>query len=108
MTDAFYGPRSRVNAAALLASAAAVGLDPRVVRTAPNGYLVPEEVLSHLNGLSDIKEGVTYPAPERPRGNYGREKWAEYARLRGLEVADEDTRDDLIAKVDALDEKEND
>lgn len=117
MADAYYGPRSRSNARALLDAAAALGFDSRVVRTAQNGYMVPEEIVAYLAPLKEIEEGVVYPPPqeappvvlERPRGNFGREKWADYARFRGIAVTDEDTRDDLIAKVDALEnEKEND
>lgn len=121
MTDVFYGPRSRSNARALLAAAAELGLDARVVRTTQNGYFVPGEIVSFLEGVAEIEEGVTYPPPpedapedqqvlERPRGNFGREKWAEYAKFRGLEVADEDTRDDIIVKVDTFEtnEKETD
>jgi hypothetical protein len=112
MTDAFYGPRSRANAAALLAAAAELGLDARVIRTTMSGYLVPDAVLERVKGLEDIEEGKTYPdpaeAPERPRGNASLEVWATYARALGVEVTEEDTRDGLIAKVDALNKKETD
>jgi predicted peroxiredoxin len=112
MTDAFYGPRSQANAQALLMAAAELGYDVRVVRTTLSGYLVPEAVLERVKGLDGIQEGVTYPepsrAPERPRGNASLAVWADYARALGVEVTDEDNRDGLIAKVDALNEKETD
>lgn len=39
--------------------------------------------------------------PERPKGNASREAWAEYARAQGFDVAEDATRDDIIAAVDA-------
>ena len=47
MVDKFVGPRDRSTARKLLAAAAELGLDSKVVRTTTHeghGYLVPEEV----------------------------------------------------------------
>jgi len=44
------------------------------------------------------------PADEqdaRPKGNASREAWAEYAKSKGVDVADADNRDDIKAAVEA-------
>lgn len=47
---------------------------------------------------------VDAPAIERPRGNAGREVWAEFAAVHGVEVTDEmgrnDIRDTVVAKLE--------
>lgn len=104
MSDTFYGPRSRKSARMLLDAAASLGLPARVVRTRTRGYVVPEDVLEAALGSRDIQPGVEYPAPdsEPPRAGSGssRGAWAEYAKGQGVEVSDEDTRNDIILKVD--------
>lgn len=118
MKPGFYGPRSRANARLLIDTAEALGFPTSVVKTTRGGYLVPEEILQAVLGVSDIEEGVTYPAPadeaqveqeadekpERPNNGASRPAWAEYAQSVGIEVTDDDTRNGLIEKVDALQE----
>lgn len=47
---------------------------------------------------------VDAPAVERPRGNAGRDAWADYARAHGVDVTDEmgrnDIRDTVVAKLE--------
>lgn len=47
---------------------------------------------------------IDAPAIERPRGNAGREVWAEFAAAHGVEVTDEmgrnDIRDTVVAKLE--------
>lgn len=45
--------------------------------------------------------GAELSEPPRAGQGSGREAWAEYAAALGLEVADGDTRNDIIAAVDA-------
>lgn len=104
MTDVFYGPRSRSNARALLASAEALELDPSVVRTTQGGYLVPSELIEHMESLAHIKEGEMYAppggeAPTRPNVNESKADWFEYAKAIGLAPVDETTKADLIDMV---------
>lgn len=47
--NAFVGPRSRDTARALIDAATEIGLDPQVVLTTTNGYLVPVEVVDHID-----------------------------------------------------------
>jgi hypothetical protein len=112
MTDAFYGPRSRANAQALLEAARALGLDARVVRTTLSGYLVPEAVLAHMEGVLEIEEGTVYPepvAPKRPQVTENKATWAAYATHLGLEVTEDTTKADLIDMVKTAEAgKEND
>jgi len=111
MKPGFYGPRSRANAALLIAAAESLGHPTSVVKTARNGYTAPQDVIDVALGVSGIEEGVTYPAPsepepegqdegstavETPRGNASREAWAKYAFDRfGIEVTDDLSRDDI-------------
>lgn len=105
MADTFYGPRSKTNARMLLEAASSLGMHPRVVRTRSNGYVVPQEVLEAVLEVSDIKPGVEYPAPspEPPRAGAGssRGAWSAYAESLGIDVQDDDTRNDIMAKIDA-------
>ena len=109
MKPGFYGPRSRANAALLIAAAESLGHPTSVVKTARNGYTAPQDVIDAALGISEIEEGVTYPAPtesepegqeqaaavEKPRGNASREAWAEYVSSLGLTVGDDLSRDDI-------------
>lgn len=115
MKTGFHGPRSRANAALLLGAAAALGYPAQVIKTTRGGYSAPEDVIQAALGLTAIEEGVVYPAPSepapepaeekvRPNNGAGRPAWADYAESVGIEVTDEDTRNGLIAKVDALQE----
>lgn len=42
---------------------------------------------------------ATTDTPEPPAGNAGAEKWRDYARSLGVEVADDATRDDVKAAL---------
>jgi hypothetical protein len=112
MTDAFYGPRSRANAQALLEAARALGLDARVIRTTMSGYLVPEAVLAHLKGVLEIEEDVVYPVPDepkRPQVTENKATWFGYAALIGLSPSEDMTKADLIDMVKTAEAgKEND
>lgn len=112
MSEATYGPRSKANARLLLDAATALGYPSRVVRTWRGGYTVPQDVLDAALGVEEIEEGVEYPVPEietpvavpePPRGGpaASRDVWIEYATYLGIEVADDDTRNEIIEKVDA-------
>lgn len=118
MTDVFYGPRSRSNARALLASAEALGLAASVVRTTMNGYLVPAALVESMESLSGIEEGKVYEvpsdeiglegeAPARPNVNDSKADWSRYATAIGLSPAEDVTKADLIDMVKTA-EKEND
>lgn len=110
MADATYGPRSKHNATLLVNAARDLGYPTSVVKTTRGGYKVPQEVLDAALGVEDIEEGVFYPAPDenvsegqtdapveddKPRGNASREAWAEYATNHGIEVTDDQSRDDI-------------
>lgn len=47
---------------------------------------------------------IAAPAVERPKGNAGRESWAQYAQVHGVEVTDEmgrnEIRDAVVAKLE--------
>ncbi len=118
MSKATYGPRSKANARLLLDAASALGYPSRVVKTWRGGYTVPQDVLDAALGVEEIEEGVEYPVPEigapegvpesedvpePPRGGpaASRDVWIEYATYLGIEVADDDTRNEIIEKVDA-------
>lgn len=120
MKTGFYGPRSRDNARLLLDTAKELGYPAIVVKTARGGYNAPEDVVQAVLGISAIEEGVTYPAPDeqsedgtpvdenkepaRPHNGASLKEWADYARHLGIEVTEDDKRDGLIEKVDALKE----
>lgn len=55
MSDEFVGGRSADTAVLLLAAAEELGLDPSVVRTTSDGYLVPAEVAKKVGGDSEEK-----------------------------------------------------
>lgn len=111
MSEVEYGPRSKANAQMLLAAAAALGYESRIVKTSRGGYLVPQDVLDTALGVEKIEEGVFYPAPpeppsesqedgsttvEKPRGNASREAWAAYATTTfGITIDDDLSRDDI-------------
>lgn len=111
MTDGTFGPRSKRNATLLVNAARDLGYPTSVVKTTRGGYKAPQDVLDAALGVSNIEEGVFYPAPsenvseeqtdapvevEKPRGNASREAWVEYANTRfGLDVTDDLSRDDI-------------
>lgn len=110
MTDATYGPRSKQNATLLVNAARDLGYPTSVVKTTRGGYKVPQDVLDAALGVGGIEEGVFYPAPDenvsegqpdasaeddKPRGNASREAWADYASSHGIEVTDDQSRDDI-------------
>lgn len=110
MSEVEYGPRSKANAQMLLAAAAALGYQSRVVKTSRGGYLVPQDVLEAALSVEKIEEGVFYPAPpeppsveqepapvtdDKPRGNASREAWADHAKTLGVHVGDDLSRDDI-------------
>jgi hypothetical protein len=112
MKPGFYGPRSRANARLLIDAAIALGYPTSVVKTTRAGYNAPEAVIQAALGVSGIKEGVTYPAPEnvppggaqaleRPNNGASRAEWVAYAESVGIEVTADDTRNGLVKKVDA-------
>lgn len=109
-----YGPRSRANARMLIEAATGLGHPSSVVKTTTTGYRVPRDVLEVALGVEKIQPGVEYPEPEiaaprppddpePPRAGPGssRAAWADYARKLGVEIDDETTRYDIIAKIDA-------
>lgn len=115
MKPGFYGPRSRENARLLIDTAKALGYPTSVVKTTRAGYTAPEDVLQAILGVSEVEEGVTYPAPEdvapegtqtleRPNNGASRAEWVAYAESVGIEVTADDNRNGLIEKVDALKE----
>lgn len=120
METAFYGPRSRDNARLLLDAAKELGYPTAVVKTTRGGYNAPQDVVEQVLGLDAIEEGVTYPAPpepddesevtpeptplERPHNGASFKEWSDYAKSLGIEVTEDDKRDGLIEKVDALKE----
>lgn len=113
MANAFHGPRSRANARLLVDSAKNLGYPTSVVKTARDGYSVPQDVLDAALGVDQIQEGVEYDAPKEvapeggdvpekpqwPGGN--REAWATYAKHIGIDVTEEATRDDIKTLVEA-------
>lgn len=116
MDNGFFGPRSRENARLLLEAAKELGYPSSVVKTARGGYRAPQDVVDAATGLEGIEEGTVYPAPdeetseseeqadetlERPNNGASRDEWVAYAKSVGVEVADDDTRNGLIEKVDA-------
>jgi|SRR5690606_7248549 len=114
MKTGFHGPRSRQNAQILLTAAKELGYPVQVVKTSLGGYTAPQDVIDAALGIAGIEEGRVYPAPEepkekeaaeplpRPNNGASREEWARYAKSVGVEVTDEDTRNGLIEKADAL------
>lgn len=126
MKTGFYGPRSRDNARLLLDAAKELGYPTAVVKTTRGGYNAPEDVVQQVMGIADIEEGVNYPAPDeapapqestpevgeeqeapekvRPNNGASRADWVDYAESLGIEVTEDDKRDGLIEKVDALKE----
>ncbi len=129
MATSYYGPRSRENARALLDAAKALGYPTSVVKTTRGGYNAPTDVVESVMGVAAIQPNTVYPAPdeipvlenddtinpdtaievkaevlERPNNGASFPAWADYAKSVGIEVTDEDTRNGLIAKVDALKE----
>jgi hypothetical protein len=65
------------------------------VRQLDDGDLIPE---------TPVKVEVEQVL-ERPRGNASRDKWADYAKVRDIDVEDDMNRDDIIAAVDLADEE---
>lgn len=61
MTNAFVGPRGRDVARKLIDATEELGLDPQVVLTTRGGYLVPMEVVDHL----DEKEAAAQKEAEQ-------------------------------------------
>jgi hypothetical protein len=121
MKTGFYGPRSRDNARLLLDTAKELGYPAAVVKTTRGGYNAPEDVVQAVLGIADIEEGVNYPAPDeeptpevgedqtepekvRPHNGASFKEWSDYAKSLGIEVTEDDKRDGLIEKVDALKE----
>lgn len=121
MKTSFHGPRSKANARLLIEAAKALGYPTSVVKTGPGGYMAPEDVVQEALGVLQIQEGVQYPAPDqdpmitqaveimskpialiRPNNGAARHEWAAYAKSVGIEVTDDDTRNGLVKKVDAL------
>lgn len=49
MTNAFVGPRGQEQARRLVDAAEELGLDPQSVLTTNGGYLVPVEIVDHLD-----------------------------------------------------------
>lgn len=57
MSDiAFVGPRSRETARELIDAAVALDLDPQIVATTAGGYLVPVEIVDHIDSEKRRKE----------------------------------------------------
>lgn len=119
MKTGFHGPRSRENARLLIDAAKALGYPTSVVKTTRGGYNAPADVVEAALGVANIEEGVTYPAPdepkdeapkdsgeterlERPNNGASLKEWSDYAKSVGVDVTDEDTRNGLIEKTDAL------
>lgn len=130
MKTGFHGPRSRDNARLLIDAAKSLGYPTAVVKTTAGGYKAPQDVVDAALGVSGIQEGVVYPAPaeevpvapvadedaaeetveetdepQRPNNGASRAEWVDYAkRSVGYIATDDDTRNGLIEKVDALQE----
>jgi hypothetical protein len=77
------------------------------------GYRWPDEIPAPVEpeptGDGPDRDTTTAPGPpaggsdDRPKGNASRSDWADYAMTRGLDVAADQTRDDIRAAVEALD-----
>lgn len=67
MSDVEIEGRSRDTAVLLLAAAEDLGLDPSVVRTTTNGYVVPEEVAKKADGgdKAPAKKAAAKKAPAK-------------------------------------------
>jgi hypothetical protein len=52
-SEAFVSGRSAAQARRLLDAAKDLDLDPRLVRTTDGGYIVPSEIVDHLEGPSE-------------------------------------------------------
>lgn len=118
------GGRSREQAQKALDATKAAGLDTRLVKTAPDGYLIPIEAVEHYAGTTIEGE----PAPssdepnvepgeqvegtggeaggdasvkvERPAGNASTEVWQQWAKEVHGET-EELTRSEIIEKYPA-------
>lgn len=65
--------------------------------------LTPDDAIAKLAATDSAPsaDAAQAPAPEAPAGNASTEKWADYARSLGVEIAGDASRDEIKAAIDA-------
>lgn len=108
---AFVGPRNSATARALLDSAAAIGEEAAVVRTAIGGYYVPESVARHYEQtLGAPAEEVVEESPETgeavPDDSWKVAEIREWAKAHEVDLGDATKKADMLAAVRTADKEE--
>jgi hypothetical protein len=119
----FVAGRSRANAKAILAAAAAAGVDVSLVQTVSDGYIAPEAAVRQYEGkdLGATEEdptpfegepgpgGEEPPEPEKetfPDDTWKNADIKEWANTHGVDLGDATKKADMLAAISSADTKE--
>ena len=84
------------------------GLILRAGDVVPDGYTVGDHVLAQGPDPEETTAEETGPGQDeaRPAGNASRDVWADYARSLGLEISEDDKREDIKDRVEQLESEQ--
>jgi len=98
--------RSRRNAQAALDAAAKAGVDPGVVVSVPEGYLVPDAVLDAFHGKSKDKEAPAEPDADTPTSDWKNADIEAWAEDHGVDLGGATKKADMLDAIASANEKE--
>jgi len=95
--------RSRKNAQAALAAAAAAGVDPAEVKAVTGGYQVPDAVLAAFHEAID---GTADDAEATPTSDWKNAEIKDWAAAHEVDLGDATTKADMLAAIAAANKEE--